>query len=321
MTCRFLRLSVGFGELLKVGVTFVAVCTVTAFLGRSWWLLDMTSNFRVQYVILLVLSAILLAVGKRWSWAIVAIVFALVNVLDILPAFIGGKTSSTSTSRQARVLLANVMTSNTQYDKVRRLIRSENPDVIAALEVSEIWMKELAAALEDYPHVISRPRSDNFGIAVYSRFPFQKAEILDFGRAELPTVVARLSMDKGELTVIATHPLPPIGSVRAGYRNRQLEALASYIHSVDGPVVLVGDLNTTPWSPHFKRLLREAGLRDSRNGQGIQPTWPTELPSPLRVPLDHVLHSEGLTTLRRKTGPRVGSDHLPVIVDLALGSE
>ena len=79
--------------------------------------------------------------------------------------------------------------------------------------------------------------------------------------------------------------------------------------------LVVGDLNTTPWSPYFKDLLKLGALRNSMKGWGVQTTWPATS-YPLRIPIDHALHSPGLVILNREIGPDVGSDHLPVILDV-----
>ena len=83
------------------------------------------------------------------------------------------------------------------------------------------------------------------------------------------------------------------------------------------PVLLLGDLNTTPWSFHFQHLLKESGLKNSMKGFGHQPSWPSNIPF-LRIPLDHVLHSEEITIHNRMIGRNIGSDHLPVIVDFSI---
>jgi endonuclease/exonuclease/phosphatase (EEP) superfamily protein YafD len=36
------------------------------------------------------------------------------------------------------------------------------------------------------------------------------------------------------------------------------------------------------------------------------------------VPIDHLLHSEALVAYDRQLGPELGSDHLPLVVDLAI---
>ena len=82
------------------------------------------------------------------------------------------------------------------------------------------------------------------------------------------------------------------------------------------PVLLMGDLNVSPFSYWFKRIT-EMELKNSMKGFGFQPTWPTGIPF-LKIPLDHVLHTDEIVIHRRMVGPDVGPDHLPVIVDFSV---
>jgi endonuclease/exonuclease/phosphatase (EEP) superfamily protein YafD len=102
--------------------------------------------------------------------------------------------------------------------------------------------------------------------------------------------------------------------VYSEHRNRQLVEIARFLAAQTGPLVLLGDLNTTPWNFYFQRLLADSGLRSSAEGRGYQASWPGA-PFLLRIPLDHVLLSPELRVVRREIGPDVGSDHLPVIVE------
>jgi endonuclease/exonuclease/phosphatase (EEP) superfamily protein YafD len=38
----------------------------------------------------------------------------------------------------------------------------------------------------------------------------------------------------------------------------------------------------------------------------------------MRIPIDHCLFSPGIRILSKEVGPRVGSDHFPVIVDFLI---
>jgi endonuclease/exonuclease/phosphatase (EEP) superfamily protein YafD len=91
---------------------------------------------------------------------------------------------------------------------------------------------------------------------------------------------------------------------------------------------VVGDLNVTPWNAAFRHLQRDGGLVSSQHGFGLQPTWPTAaslapwppvpgLPAPLRVPIDHLLHTPDLVAVDRRLGPSLGSTHRALEVELA----
>jgi endonuclease/exonuclease/phosphatase (EEP) superfamily protein YafD len=117
--------------------------------------------------------------------------------------------------------------------------------------------------------------------------------------------------------LLATHPVPPVGAEYTELRNRQLTEISTFLADSFGPVILVGDLNTTPWSPAFKDLLQVTGLQNSMKGFGIQPSWPSFIP-PLWIPLDHLLHSPDLSIQTRKAGPDIGSDHFPLEVTIQM---
>ncbi len=98
----------------------------------------------------------------------------------------------------------------------------------------------------------------------------------------------------------------------------ELATLAERIRRTGGSRIVVGDMNCTEGSPHFTDFLRDAGLRDSRLGFGRQPSWPTDWP--YRIALDHAFVSDDLAVLDRRLGPMIGSDHFPLVLDLAPAS-
>lgn len=97
-----------------------------------------------------------------------------------------------------------------------------------------------------------------------------------------------------------------------------LDGLSARVLQTIGPKIVVGDLNTSPLAASFRRFVAESGLVDAAQGFGWQATWPAALGQPLRIRLDHVLHSRDLGVAHFAVGPRIGSDHLPIVVDLTL---
>ena len=164
-----------------------------------------------------------------------------------------------------------------------------------------------------------RPRSDNltFGTLVLARDP---VEAISFGFAEgQPRAVQLVYSPQGwpvTVDVLATHPLSPVNEVDAGLRDAQIEFAADWAADRRGAYLVVGDLNATPWSSSFGLLLDRGSLRNSQVGFGVQPSFSANTNVLFRVPIDHLLHSDSLTVRERKLGPRLGSDHFPLLVDL-----
>jgi endonuclease/exonuclease/phosphatase (EEP) superfamily protein YafD len=305
-----------FGVVVIACSLMVAAATVGGFLGTASWALNVLSHFRIQYFICLsVAVAALLLLRMRWS-ALVFGLFAAVNLVLILPLFVG-KQQMPDSGRAVRSMLINVNLWNSQYDLVKQSIRDANPDVVVLEEVSSEWMRQLAEIVEIYPHREIRPREDCFGIAMLSKYPFKKSGIEYLGTAGVPSVFAEVDVDGKSVLVLGTHPLPPSGPDHARLRNEQLAAISAFLQDVKLPVILLGDLNATPWCPYFRKLLSNTGLKDTGRGYGVQPTWPSHNPL-LRIPIDHCLVSQGIVVTHREVGPYTGSDHYPLIVDVAL---
>jgi endonuclease/exonuclease/phosphatase (EEP) superfamily protein YafD len=106
----------------------------------------------------------------------------------------------------------------------------------------------------------------------------------------------------------------------AGWRDSQLDRIAELLGTTPRPRILAGDLNATPWSAPVASLRSRTGLEIVGGGPGATGTWPTWLPMP-RVHIDHVLFDRSIRVRAHHVGPDIGSDHLPVLVDLELPSD
>ncbi len=290
--------------------------TLCSFLARFWWLLELSCHFRVQYAAVLVPAVVVAVVRRRFRSAAALGVAAAVNLVVIVPLYFP-QSQPDATGHSFRAVLLNVHTANRDSAAVLEFLEESQPDVIVLLEVNARWVQDLRPLRDLYPDSLVEPREDNFGIALFSRIPQTDSRVSWIGTTGVPSIVAQAQVEGRPLTIVATHPLPPVNSSYAADRNRQLASLARLANEQENPVFLLGDLNATSWSPHFADLLRQTDLRDSRKGFGIQPTWPRGSP-PLWIPLDHCLVSPSLKVHNRRVGPSVGSDHYPVIVDLEL---
>ncbi|MBI4659130.1 MAG: endonuclease/exonuclease/phosphatase family protein [Verrucomicrobia bacterium] len=287
--------------------------TLTGFLDRWWWMFDLTSHFRVQYAGMLLASTVIFALKRKIMLTVLCALFALANLV-LVSSYFPVKQSRPRIERSLRAVLINVRTENQRFDLVRNFVEDTQPDFVVLEEADADWIVQLASLTNDYPHAVLKPREDNFGIALFSKLPFLSSDIVFLGDAEVPSIVASFRIDGRELTLLATHPVPPGNREYVELRNGQLAAIPSFLANLPGAKAVLGDLNVTPWCYQFRKLLSETGLEDSSRHRGIHATWPTHL-LPLRIPIDHCLLSTELETVRKEVGPYVGSDHFPLLVE------
>jgi endonuclease/exonuclease/phosphatase (EEP) superfamily protein YafD len=315
----FFSLSIKPWGLFTAAGVIASIATVLGFLGRFSWFLDLLSHFRVQYLFGLLVLGVLLLAGRCRTTAAVFLILASVNLAVVLPLYFGKANKPEGASPAMRAMLLNVNTRLGDANRVRSVVTEANPDILILEEISASWMSDLTWLTNSYPHSLAQPREDNFGIGLFSKLPLAEAEVVYIGGAEVPSIGATASTRETRLRVIATHPLPPAGRDYSRWRNEHLEQLPDYVRSPHA-ILLLGDLNVTPWNYHFRRLLARTGLCDSAKGFGVQPTWPNVNPL-LWIPIDHCLHSADITVIDRRVGENVSSDHYPVIVDFVIGTE
>ncbi len=306
------------GLLTAAGVV-VCATTLFGFLGQWSWFLDLFSHFRVQYMIGLAVLCFLLLIGRRRRIAATFLGFACINLVLVVPLYFGSQNRNSEGTSAIRAMLLNVNTRLGDPERVKSIVSKVDPDILVLEEINSQWISDLAWLKNSHPYSISRPREDSFGIVLFSKLPLVDSEVVYIGNAEVPSILATIEIEEMELRVVATHPLPPAGREYSRARNEQLEILPNYIRSPHH-VLLIGDLNTTPWSYHFRRLLKSTGLKDSAQGFGVQPTWPSHNPL-FRIPIDHCLHSSGISVVDRQIGENVSSDHYPLIVDFVINQK
>lgn len=223
---------------------------------------------------------------------------------------------------QVRVVSFNVLTSNQNHAAVLDWLRRVDADLIFLMEVDRVWAKALEPILTTHPHHLIQARSDNFGLAFYSRLPLKNVRILpgeDLAAPDVPvaeicqdSIEARLVTAGREWLFLGTHPVPPMGSDYAAARDWQLRGLSRYISTAGVPVLVAGDLNASPWSNGFRQLTDGTALRSAPGAW--KPTW--RVGSLFGIPIDHALGLPPLVIQSRTIGPDLGSDHRPQVLEV-----
>ena len=313
------KLLLRLGKSLLMAITAgTGLLSLTGFLGAYAYLLNLTSHFRVQYAFVLLGCSLLLWSVKKRKSSLIALSLAILNMSEILPLYQKPELSASSEGAHFSLFQLNVLTDNQQFEQVLNEINRLDPDVVVMEEVTPEWYQALAAVRERYPYVVETLDRTSLGVMIMSRIPLEETELIDFNDGRLPSLVTELQVKGKPVTLIATHPLSPRNKTKFRLRNKQLYAIAQAFRERNDPLIMVGDLNITSFSPVFDRFIEQIDLYDSRQGFGVQPTWPGHAWLVARIALDHCLLSPDLRVTQRQLGSYVGSDHLPVYVEIEM---
>ncbi|MFO7548156.1 MAG: endonuclease/exonuclease/phosphatase family protein [Acidimicrobiia bacterium] len=304
---------------VAIPALLLAALSVAAFLGAWVWWLDLVANLRVQLALLLGVLGLLLVLARwrRTGWTV--LVATALNAALVLPLFLGRPAPPPEGTPALRVVSYNVLSDNDRFGEVIDFLRATEADVVFLHEVSRPWEEAILDA--GLPYIVDTVRGGDliFGTLVLTQ---PGAEVTGFGftRDQPRAVEVRLLLEGRPVALLSSHPLAPTTEVRSLYRDAQIRFAAEWAVSQEVPAIVAGDMNATQWSHAFGRLASIGGLRDSSRGFGPQPSFPTSLPRLLRVPIDHLVHSDEWVVVDRRLGADLGSDHLPLIVDLVLPS-
>ena len=166
------------------------------------------------------------------------------------------------------------------------------------------------------------------GNIVLSRFPMKATLVPDMppsgemlGGGQAIRVEVQVHRDAAPLILYAIHAPTPRTLVGWQARNLYLATIARRIAAepAGSRVVLAGDWNTPVWTPAFRDFFAVGNMFATERS-----SWPAVtrvffgLGRLLGTAVDHIAVSGGIGVSRIFTGAGFGSDHLPVVVDLAL---
>jgi len=300
---------------LLIAALVLASIVVSLFgvLGNLSWIFELLSHFRVQIFAAQLALLVMLAVRRRWVIAAILVPVAAANAGVLMPYW-PQTNAALAAGPGLKVMTANVHVGNREHARFLELAMREDPDLILLLEVDRAWTRALAPLAARYPHTVSAPREDAFGIALLSRVPITDQHIVDLRGS--PAIDAQITTAAGSaLRFIGVHLRAPTSARRAASRDEQLAELAQIARQIDQPLIVAGDLNLTPYSPKFADLIEASKLSDTRAGRGWTFSWPTYLPI-LGIPIDHCLISEHFTVAEHYRGAGFGSDHYPILTQL-----
>lgn len=296
-------------------VLLVLVFALLGLLGKLWYLFDLFSHFRLQYIACLLAAGAFFLLLKRFRPGLLCGAAALILFLPLAHYYFPRAT--VPHLDPIKVISFNVNSNNTNFSGIRDLLLTESADVVLLLEASPALINELQALHTVYPYRLEEPRDDNFGLVALSKYPIRKGGVRFFGEFDLPYAKFEISVSGETYHFIGIHTLPPMNGSNAASRNAELLELAqSQQEHLAENIIMMGDFNLTPFSRWYADVLHTSGLQDSLPGFGLSPTWMRSTII-FAIPIDQMFVSSSLTVLQRSIGDSCGSDHNPLIVELA----
>jgi endonuclease/exonuclease/phosphatase (EEP) superfamily protein YafD len=300
-----------------------AVCAgaaVAAQQGRSSLRWDILAHFAPVWFagagVALVIAVVAFGGLARWTIGGLALVGVVAAGTLIAPELMRstGPHADANAPGQVKILQFNVWDKNRDPQATVEWIAAENPD-IAILEETTPAFRRLVEARTGW-----RSLCHDCEVMIYSRRPQHLTALPKItGRRPGPLAHAAFKDARGGFTVIGVHNAWPTDEdAQQAQEARLAQVIATFPRE---RTIVTGDFNSTPWSFSRRRWDKAFGL--PRRDRALF-SWPAgvvkrggiRIPFPL-LPIDHVYAGTGWATVSVRRGPRLGSDHYPVVAILA----
>lgn len=253
-------------------IQILAIISLTGFIlsqifGTINWFLELWSHFVPYYAVIWLMAAWLVSTKIRWLWAIC-------SVCAISSLMLPWQRELPTPAHHA-LIWYNVNVNNADPRAETQRLLAQQADILALAEI-QINQAAWQPLRQAYPHGCEHPSDSPFALAVLARQPLAacRVKLID----GYPYIHA-LTADR-QIAIYALHAPPPINGEMAQSRQFYLQKLALNI-ATEPRVLVVGDLNSSPFSPIFREFT-DAAKVSPQTHYGL-PTWL------LGLNIDHVL--------------------------------
>lgn len=294
-----------------------AFASIAAQWGRVSTQWDVLAHFAPLWLLASGISATTSLVfrgWRRWSLAALGLAGLVTGAALVAPEYFRGTgpTAPADAPGQIKLVQFNIWHKNPDPAQALDWLEREDPDIIV---IEENTGRIAKAALARGRWSVACRRCE---VMILSKRPaLEDGYARHKRKPAAPLSWAVFEDAHGRFEVIGVHNAWPTDADQPIQERRLAEAIAARDHQ---RLIVVGDFNSAPWSFQRRRWDREFGL--VRRDRAL-PTWPAQtykrLPWPGLpfLPIDHVYAGPGWATVSVRRGPRLSSDHYPVVVTLA----
>lgn len=292
-----------------------ALVAVAALAGFEHRWPDLLVQFTAPALAVAVVLAGLWALLRLWPAAIAGGVIVLALLAAAWPQWSPGGRTPGSDAAAVRLYSANLWARNTDVEAIAASIAEADADIVVLIELGDAPAAALDTVLAGYPHRVATPRIDRSSGAarsvIASRFPLEEFDRRYDG---LHAVAATARTPIGRLSIVGAHLTRPWPFQYQWGQLSQVQSLDARLAPLRDPVIVAGDFNSVTTGRVGRMIRDETNLHAAPGWPG---TWPAALPPPLRITIDQVYVSDRLAVRSRRLGRPTGSDHRPVVVEVA----
>lgn len=279
------------------------------------WSFDLAAQFLLPSIVVAAAVAFVAAIsGWRWT-AGAAAAIAVAAYLTAMP-WTSSPPPLTGQATRFSVLLFNVWYGNGRLADVREMVERTDADIVVIVEATPQISDKLQSLSQRYPYRLDCSGQGGCDILIFSRSRLQPREVKETSDPESsPVLIAETEIAGCRLSVVATHMTRPFPNRPFWAQRAQAEEIAGDVAAIGGAKLVLGDFNAAPWGYVMRTIAERGGVTLLTGGGG---TWPSTLPPQLRIPIDHMLAGPGLSFVSRQVMEKLGSDHLPVLAEVAV---
>lgn len=315
--------------LLRLALAGLLALSLLLSLGDRLLLAELALSFRPQLAALAVAGALAALALRRRAEVVAALLIALLLAAPVvgagLPRTLDGTVADAAATnpppaaapRRLTLVVANLLHTNRQPDRMADALLATDADVLVLLEVIPSWENAIRRLRSRYPHRTPDRWWHGTSTVVWSRHPLRQGPAELRRRAGGSLLDVTLEVEGRPLRLLALHAPRPRSAASLHRRNAIFGDLARWTGERAVPTVLAGDFNATPWTPALHRLVEDAGLLRSGPALGWYASWPAAL-GVLGIPIDQLLHDASVAVEAFEVFAIPGSDHRAIKVRLAV---
>lgn len=206
------------------------------------------------------------------------------------------------------VLHFNVKENNKNVQEVANAALNSGADVLSFQEVHENTLNIIDKTVSpSYPYHLSDISIKGFGMAVYSKYPIEQRNVIV--EKNFPILTGVIQVGDRAFHFISATTSTPTNEKDFDAQRRQFKFMADYANKIDSPLVVMGDMNSVPWSAQIEGFVKETKLRDSR--KDLAGTFPAN--SIFQIPIDYIFHSDDISCISFGTLAQSTSNHLGIM--------